>query len=117
MIGERLRKARLDIGLTQKALAIELKISAAAISQYESGKKFPRLNVFLRMVDILHVSPEYILGRDISVASNDTDYIVRLSKEDLNIINEIKKYTNLYHKLSVDTKNVILAWNKRISLK
>ncbi len=114
MIGERLRLARLDCGFTQEALALELGVSAAAISQYETGARSPSLDVFLRMVDILQVSPEHILGKCISVACNDTDYIIRLSQEDLQIINEIKKYTQLYRKLSIDTKSVVAAWNKRI---
>lgn len=116
MIGERIKKARLNAGLTQEVLAAYLNVSAAAISQYETGKKFPRLNVFLKMTDILHVSPEYILGRDVCVASSDSSYIIRLSKEDLEIISEIKKYAGLYRKLVDNPKGVVLAWNKRISL-
>lgn len=116
MIGERLRQARCDAGLTQKELSIYLGVSAPAISQFETGKKSPRLNVFLKMIDILHVSPEYILGRDVCVTCNDTDYIIRLSKDDLKIISEIKKYENLYKKLVSNTESVISVWNKRINL-
>jgi len=116
MIGERLKKARLKLGLTQENLANYLNISAAAISQYENGKKFPRLNVFLKMTDVLCVSPEYILGRDVCVACDDTNYIIRLSKEDLQILSEIKKYNNLYSRLSSNPKGVVLAWSKRINL-
>jgi len=115
MIGERLRKARIDAGLTQETLAIYLGISASAISQFENGKKSPRLNVFLKIVDILQVAPEYILGRDTCVTCDDTDYIIRLSKDDLRIISEIKKYGNLYQKLASNPKNVVFAWNKRIN--
>lgn len=116
MIGEKLKRARIEANLTQETLAAYLNITASAISQYENEKKFPRLNVFLKMIDILHVSPEYILGRDTSVACDDTDYIIKLSKEDLQIISEIKKYKNLYSKLSNNPKGVVSAWNKRISL-
>ncbi len=116
MIGERLKRARIDAGLSQRNLAVCLSITPSAISQYENGKKFPRLNVFLKMIDILHVSPEYILGRDVSVACDDTEYIIRLSKEDLKILSEIKKYNNLYSKLSSNPKSVVSAWNKRINL-
>jgi len=116
MIGERLKKARIAAGLTQETLAVYLGISASAISQFENGKKSPRLNMFLKIVNILHVSPEYILGYDVCVTCDDTDYIIRLSKDDLRIISEIKKYGNLYQKLVSNPENVVLAWNKRINM-
>lgn len=114
MIGERLKRARLDAGLTQEALAARLDLSSAAISQYENGDRSPSLDVFLRIIDILHVTPEYILGRDINVTSDNTDYVIRLSKEDIKIINEIKKYNTLYRKLALETEKVVALWNKRI---
>lgn len=114
MIGERLKKARLDARLTQETLGTLVGVSSSAISQYENGERSPSLDVFLRIIDILHITPEYVLGRDISVTSDNTDYVIHLSKEDIKIINEIKKYNGLYRKLAKETEKVVFAWNKRI---
>ena len=61
----------------------------------------------------MHVAPEYILGRDTCVTSGDSGYIIRLSKDDLRIIAEIKKYGNLYQKLASNPEKIVLAWSKR----
>ena len=114
MIGERLKKARLDAKLTQETLGMMVGVSSSAISQYENEERSPSLDVFLRIIDILHVTPEYVLGRDLSVTSDNSDYVIHLAKEDSKIINEIKKYNSLYRKLVMETEKVVSAWNKRI---
>lgn len=111
MFGERLKQARLKCGLKQSALGAIVGVSASFISQCESGRKFPRLDVFLKIVDALNVSPNYILGREIGVASRDTNYTVYLSKKDLEIISKIKENKSLYTVLSSDrTNDVINIW-------
>ena len=116
MISERLKQARLKAGLTQKALSIDANVSASMISQYESGKKTPSIEIFLRITDALEVSPDEILGRTISVSSGNSNYIVRVSKEDIKILMELRKYPKLYRKISMEPKETILSWNKRITL-
>lgn len=79
MIGERLKQARLAAGITQKVVGLEVGVTASQISQIEKGKKFPSLDVFLKMADLFNVAPEYILGRDTGVTSDNTDYIVHIA--------------------------------------
>ena len=111
MVGERLKQARIKQGLKQSALGAIVGVSASFISQCENGHKFPRLDVFLKMVDTLGVSPNYILGREVGVANRDTDYIVYLSKKDLEIIGKIKEYKSLYTVLSSErTTDIISSW-------
>ena len=108
MIGERIKKARIASGYTQKELAINIGKSASIVSQYEKGIKYPRLDTFLKLVDVLGVKPNFILGKEIGVTYDDTNFL--LSKKDLEIINKIKKYNNLYKLLNSDRADDILSF-------
>lgn len=116
MIGQRLKWARQRKNLKQNVLGQMVGVSASAISQYEQNKKFPRKDVFLKLLNILEVSPEYILGHDACVATNDTNYTIFLSKKDIEIINTIKKYPKLYNLLSSErTDDIIKYWASKQS--
>ena len=106
MIGKRLKSARLARGLTQKQLAISIGKSTSIVSQYEKGLKYPRLDTFLKIVDVLDVKPNYILGKEIGVTYSNTNFIV--SKKDLEIINKIKSHHNLYKILNSDRMNDVI---------
>ena len=96
--GQRLREARKKVNLTQQELADMLGIKAAEISQYESDKRTPRWPVFRKMLDILNISADEVLGREITVNDGE-EYQVRLSKEDLKILSCIKNNPTLYKRL------------------
>ena len=114
MIGERLRKARENKGLKQSVLAHLIDVTTSQISQYETNRKFPRKEKLCRLLDVLDVSADYILGRDKSVVSNDTDYIIHLSSKDLEILSKIKEYEKLYYVLcSEGMEDVIKDWARR----
>jgi transcriptional regulator with XRE-family HTH domain len=61
--GERLKEARLKKNWTQEALGAAVGKSAGAISDYESDKRTPRINVLINLADNLEVSVDYLLGR------------------------------------------------------
>ncbi len=96
--GKRLKEARKNANLTQVELANMLGIKAAEISQYESDKRTPRWPVFRKMLDILDITADEVLGREI-VVQDDEEYKVRLSKEDLKILSCIKDNPKLYKAL------------------
>lgn len=105
IIGSRIKEARKAKGLSQQQLGDMLGVSKVSICGYETGTRMPTLDNFLQLVEILDLTPDYILGRDITVvAENEEPYIVKLSKQDLNIIHELKKYNHLYVLLSDDPK-------------
>lgn len=109
--GQRLKEARKKANLTQEQLASMLGIKAAEISQYESDKRTPRWPVFRKLLDILNISADEVLGREITV-HDDEEYQIRLSKEDLKIISCIKDNPVLYKTLLADpSRNVQLISN------
>jgi transcriptional regulator with XRE-family HTH domain len=63
MLGEELRRARLDAELTQEELAFRAGLDRTYISQLENDKKSPTVAVLFRLCDALNVSASRILAR------------------------------------------------------
>lgn len=60
----RIKKLRLYYGLTQKELGEVIRVTDRAISAYESGKRNPKKPNIDLMAKRLHVSPDYLMGKD-----------------------------------------------------
>lgn len=60
-IGARIKKARIKNNLTQEQLAEKVDKGTTYISDIERGAKFPSLSLFIRIVEVLNVSADYIL--------------------------------------------------------
>lgn len=58
--GKRLRERRLELGMSQGDLARRLGVTAAAVSNYESGQNAVREEVLLKMFRVLDVDPNYL---------------------------------------------------------
>ena len=68
MFGQRLRLARRKMGLSMQALANQIspKVSAQAISKYESGKMMPSSAVLVGLGETLGVSLDFLLGGQVT---------------------------------------------------
>ena len=69
-IGSRLREARTLVKLTQEQLAEKVGIGTTYISDIERGAKFPSLSLFIKIVDALGVSSDFILRGEIEAGKN-----------------------------------------------
>ena len=69
-IGSRLREARNMVKLTQEQLAEKLNIGTTYIADIERGAKFPSLSLFIKIVDALGVSSDFILRGEIEAGKN-----------------------------------------------
>lgn len=58
----RLSQLRAEKGLTQKEVAIDLKIAQNTLSQYETGKREPDFDTLLRIARYFDVTIDYLLG-------------------------------------------------------
>ena len=65
-MGDRIREARKKVGLTQDQLSEKLDVSLAYISEIERGLKMPSMQLFIKLVEILDVSAEYLLRDAVS---------------------------------------------------
>ena len=62
-IGERIKQCRLEHGMTQKDLAERMGISPIGISQYENGKRIPKIETIDRIASAIGVDPAYLSKR------------------------------------------------------
>ena len=60
-LGKRIRESRISKGYTQRDLANRAEIGVVYISEIERGIKMPSLNIFIKIVDALDVSADYVL--------------------------------------------------------
>ena len=65
-LGKRIRESRIKKGYTQQDLARRADIGVVYLSEIERGVKMPRLNIFIKIIDALDVSADYILRDEIS---------------------------------------------------
>jgi transcriptional regulator with XRE-family HTH domain len=68
-LGYRIRRARLHLDLTQKALADKVGISRTAMNQLEKGEiQNPRMEHLRRLAEVLGVSMDYLAARQETTA-------------------------------------------------
>ena len=65
-MGDRIREARKHEGLTQERLAELLDISVESVSHIERGSRVPSMKVFIKLIEVLNVSADYLLRDSIS---------------------------------------------------
>lgn len=63
MLGDELRRARHDAGLTQEDLAFKAGVHRTYVSLLERDKKSPTIDVFLRLTRALGASAAEIIAR------------------------------------------------------
>lgn len=81
-IALRIKKARIEKGLTQAELAKKLGMSTSYIGQYESGNRKPKQETLLKIADALDVSPAS-LGVEIYTTFPDGEF----SYEQIDLLN------------------------------
>ena len=61
-IGQRIKVARTESGLSQRELGERLGVSQAMIGQYEGGMRNPKYETIKRIADALGVTSDYLRG-------------------------------------------------------
>lgn len=113
-IGQRIKSLRKSKNLTQQKLADMVNVTKVSICCYEKGTRTPNLETFVDLVNVLETTPDYLLGRDIKVVSEDDEsYNMILPKEDIEIINEIRKNDKLITYLRENPKRGVEYINKK----
>lgn len=83
MIGEKLRNARNQKGLTQEEVADEIHVSRQTISNWENNRSYPDIISVILLSDLYQMSLDVLL-------KGDKDMIEHLN-ESTNIVNSNKK--------------------------
>lgn len=100
MVGERIRKRRKELQLTQEQIKNETGISSGNLSDIENGNRLPSTPALLSLSKVLKCSTDWILTGT-SPTSENTEF------SETGDIKHIK-FNNLYSLLNDQEKNEIL---------
>lgn len=62
-VGERIKLQRTKHNKTQRDICNAIHIEQVTLSQYETNKRTPKLEILIALADLFHVSVDYLLGR------------------------------------------------------
>lgn len=97
-LGQRIRAARIRMGMTQEELAEALFVEKSTISYYENDKKEMRASGLAEIARVLKTTPNYLLG----YTEDNNDFL----SEALSLLEGIKDET---------VKKVLLAQIKAVA--
>lgn len=80
-LGDRLKKARLQRGLTQVQTAKILGIANTALSNYERGERDPDTTLLKRLSELYGVSTDYLLGNNRNLKINIIEVLEDRNKQ------------------------------------
>lgn len=63
MLGDELRKARLDAGMSQEKVALQAGVDRSYLSELENNKWSPTVEMLVRICDALNVAASEIIAR------------------------------------------------------
>ena len=81
-VGGNIRKLRRAAGMTQRELAVQLKMTAGAVSMLETGRIQPSVQVMARVMELFHVSPnELFHANKVYVSRTEPSAIQRVDAD------------------------------------
>ncbi|MCI6914203.1 MAG: helix-turn-helix domain-containing protein [Lachnospiraceae bacterium] len=83
--GEKLKKLRKGLKLTQQQLAERVGVAKSVVSYYESGERYPSYDVLVKLAHIFHVTTDYLLDIEKSRILDVSD----LSDEDIMVLQTV----------------------------
>lgn len=115
--GKRLKELRTSMGLTQEELGKVVNVTKVSICCYEKNNRVPNIETLLDLAEALHTTPNYLLGVEIPITVNEDveKYEINISKDDFEIIKELKKHYKLYEQLCNNPKRMIDAIDKKFN--
>lgn len=85
IFAHRLKKARIARAISQAELAKQMKITAGAVGNWESGKRIPDAESLVCIAEFLDTSVDYLLGNDKNDEVDNTELPSEYDKEFLKI--------------------------------
>lgn len=70
-LGNRIRDRRIERNLSQEAIAERAGISANTVSRIECGRSAMSIEIFIKLIQILDINANELLGMDISVSEKE----------------------------------------------
>jgi len=79
-LGEKIKEARKEAGLSQEQLAEKMCVSRSAIAKWETDKGMPDVNNLKVMAQLLNVSVDYLLDEDEKISFNEMKEAINLEE-------------------------------------
>lgn len=118
IIGERLKMKTNSQKIVQETLGNLLGVSKVSICGYEKGTRTPNMSNFLKLIEILDLDAKYVLGLDVRVIDeNNEEYPVKMAKNDIQIIEAIKKNRELYNMFCSNPKRTVERIKSKLNFK
>lgn len=115
LLGSRIKELRVKQNLTQKQLGEKINVTKVSICCYENGTRLPSLETLVDLSEVFKVKVDYLLGNDsFVIADNDSEYSVKMSKEEILFIKEIRKYDKLYQDVIANPKRMVELIYKKL---
>lgn len=83
--GERLKKLRIQEGMTQQQLADRLGVTKSVVSYYELQERYPSPEILIKFASIFHTSTDYLLG----LTKTESISLADLNDEDIKIVKSL----------------------------
>lgn len=80
LLGERIKKERLNRGLTQEVLAEKANISVSFLGQIERGERKLSLETLIKIGEVLDVSLDYLVKNYIPKSNPELDQLIYILK-------------------------------------
>ena len=91
-LGSRLRKCRMDMGISQEEMADKVYVSRQTISNWENDRSYPDINSLLLLSDVFHISIDDMIRGDVEIMKEN------IRTEDIGLL---KKYGRIYEGISI----------------
>ena len=115
LFSKRLKELRKEAGLTQQELGDRLNLTKGSICSYENGTRMASIEVLIDVSNLFKVDLDYLIGTDSYVVSdNKENYGLRMAKEEIDLIVELRKHSDLYQNLLNNQKRTIELIEKKI---
>ncbi len=115
MLGKRIKELRKQHGLTQEAFGKIINVTKVSVCCYENGTRTPTLDTLHKLSDYFGKDINYFLGNDeYVVADSDVKYGRSMAHEEIEFIEEIRKYSKLHSKIIDDPKRIAQLISKKI---
>lgn len=108
IIGSRVKEERIKRGLSQENLGKLVGVTKVAISYYERGIEQPKMQHLKKLVEVLELTSNYLLGEDVDViCEEEEEYHLKIKKLEFEILNQLRQHSRLYNKLCQEPKRTL----------
>ncbi|MCK6164624.1 MULTISPECIES: helix-turn-helix domain-containing protein [Bacillus] len=114
MLPERIKKRRIQLGLTQTQLAEKVNTKKTTISNYETGYSTPSTEMLSDLAGVLQTTADYLLGRTNNPSFDENETINEIDDPDLQIaFKDASDFSEEARKQTIDFINYIKEKEKK----